>query len=185
MLDFSGITQLFSDPELSSKRQIDALFHQLYPEIKKIAQSQLFKNRSEKEITPTVLVNECYIKLHKISENDISNKKHFFHLIARCMRFYLVEVYRKQIRLKNAADITRLTQMIGEDENFSFDVLTVDQALEKLESIDEELSELVHLKFFAGLSLQEIADIFETTKGKINQKWLLAKSLLINLIGNE
>ncbi|MCB1581799.1 MAG: hypothetical protein KDI92_01965, partial [Xanthomonadales bacterium] len=112
--------------------------------------------------------------------------KHFYSLTARCMRFYLVDMFRQQNAQKNQGLHTVLTtEGVAEDTMLQLDILVLDRSLSELEKIDEHLAQVVELKFFGGFSFEEIADIIESTKGQAYQKWLMAKSILMSLIEDE
>jgi len=185
MLEINNITQLFDQHNWADGESFNTIFDALYPEIKKIANVQLHKNKVNNEVSPTVLVHECFLKLNQISHKTFADKKHFFNLVSRCMRFYLVELYRTANRKKNAVYLTQFTESFENDESHEIDVYDVHKALKNLEAINLELAELVELKFFAGLSFAEIAELHQTSKSIIYQKWLLAKSVLLSLIDND
>jgi len=80
--------------------------------------------------------------------------------------------------------VLSLTKLTGEDK-LEVELLSLDEAINELEQIDEKLSRIVELRFYWGFSLDEIASLFETNKNKIYQQWLMAKSLLLNLIQDQ
>ncbi|MEZ5471618.1 MAG: ECF-type sigma factor [Marinicella sp.] len=181
-----NITKIINSDALKAGKKVDWLFEQLYPEVKKIANAQLRKLGASSETTATMLVNECFIKLKNIKDIDLKNRKHFYSLTARCMRFYLVDMFRQQNAQKNQGLHTVLTtEGVAEDTMLQLDILVLDRSLSELEKIDEHLAQVVELKFFGGFSFEEIADIIESTKGQAYQKWLMAKSILMSLIEDE
>ncbi|MCB1604103.1 MAG: ECF-type sigma factor [Gammaproteobacteria bacterium] len=175
------ITQILAS-KVNSKDTLDRVFHLMYPEIKKLANSQLARLNRGQTITPTVLVNECYMKLAKPGEMSFENRKHFICTVARCMRQFLVDNVRKNVRLKRAGEISQepITQVMG-DSDINFRLLEIDEIISKLHLIDEEMAELAELRFFSGHSLQEIADINEVSKRTIIRKWNMTKSFIITL----
>ena len=177
------ITQLLESEDYSQKENIDTLFDLLYSEIRKIASSQLNKLNPDHSISPTVLVNECYLKLNVAKQLNLKNRKHFYCIAAKCMRFYLMDLLKSQGSQKREGIDTMLslTKLTGEDK-LEVELLSLDEAINALEQIDEKLSRIVELRFYWGFSLDEIASLFETNKNKIYQQWLMAKSLLLNLI---
>lgn len=180
------ITQLLESEDYSQKQNIDKLFHLLYEEIRKIAGSQLNKLNPDNSLSPTVLVNECYLKLNLADNLHLKNRKHFYCIAAKCMRYYLMDLLKGSKRQKREGinTVLSLTRLTGED-NLELELFSLDDAINDLEQIDENLARIVELRFYWGFSLDEIADIFETGKTQIYQQWLMAKSLLINLIGEE
>ncbi len=183
MSNSPNITKIINSDALKAGKKVDWLFEQLYPEVKKIANAQLRKMGQNSEMTPTVLVNECFIKLKNIQDIDLKNRKHFYSLTARCMRFYLVDMFRQQLSQKNSGIHTTLaTEGVAGEDMMQVDVLALDKALSELENIDGKLAQVVELKFFGGFSFEEMADIMDSSKGVVYQKWLMAKSILLSLI---
>jgi len=186
MSDLSNITKIINSDAVRQGQKVDWLFEKLYPEIKKIANAQLRKLGHGSEMSATMLVNECFIKLKNIDEIDFKNRKHFYSLTARCMRFYLVDLFRHQHSKKNSGiQTTMVTEGVADENALHVDVLALDRALSELEQIDEHLAKVVEMKFFGGFSFEEMADIMNSTKGQLYQKWLMAKSILLSLIEEE
>ncbi len=173
-----NITEFLNNDTLLDQNKLDKVFE----EVKKIANRQLQKTHNLAGVTPTLLVNECYIKLTNSVSVDLKNKKHFFSLVARCMRFFLVDLIRKQYNLKeSSATQFSVTQIIA-DDTFQTDIIELDYALNKLEKMDKDLLNIVELRFFSGFSLDEIAELLDSNQTKIYRKWLLAKAILVNFI---
>jgi RNA polymerase sigma factor (TIGR02999 family) len=186
MTDIENITKIINSDALREGKKVDWLFDKLYPEVKKIANAQLRRLGRSSEMSATMLVNECFIKLKNIGEIDLKNRKHFYSLTSRCMRFYLVDLFRQQQSKKNSGIQTVLTtEGVADDDMFQIDVLALDRALTALEKIDQQLAQVVELKFFGGFSFDEIGEIMSSTKGQVYQKWLFAKSILMSLIEDD
>ncbi len=186
MKTLDSITEFLNKGGEPTKDKLDTLFQHLYPEIKKIANAQLSKMNSHHVLSPTILVNECFLKLKDYSNIQLNDRKHFYRLASRCMRFYLVDMFRNMSAKKNDGIETefKLDSVAGEEAE-QIDLLSLDTALKKLELIDSFLSEIVELRFFGGFSMDEIAELYDTNKSKIYQKWLLARSMLLNFIDDE
>lgn len=183
MSEHQNITKIINSAALQAGSKVDWLFEKLYPEVKKIANSQIRKLGSSSEMSPTMLVNECFIKLKNIKEIELKSRKQFYSLTSKCMRFYLVDLFRQQNAQKNSGVQTVLaTEGVADNEVMQIDVLALDKALTELEKIDEYLGKVVELKFFGGFSFDEIGDILDSSKGQVYQKWLMAKSILVSFI---
>ena len=102
------------------------------------------------------------------------------------MRYYLIDLLKSKKNKKRDGinTVLSLTKLTGED-NMEFELSSLNDALEELEQIDENLARIVELRFYWGFSLDEIAKLFETVKSQIYQQWLMAKSLLLNLIDEQ
>lgn len=182
---------IFSDEaihQLSKKDSLESigeLFTALYPEIKKLARAQLNRLRVGETITPTVLVNECYLRLIKPTSLSFENQKHFTYTVARCMRHYLVDRVKKKYRLKRSGHFTNssITSIIGKDD-VNIELLELDKAIEHLDEINPELAKLVILRFFSGFSMLEIAKMQGVSRSTIIRQWNIAKTH-IKVLQNE
>lgn len=183
MNTINNITEFLNCETNINQDKLDKMFELLYPEVKKIANMQLAKIIKTSEVTPTLLVNECYLKLNKSANVNLQNRKHFYCLVSRCMRFHLIDMIRKQYKNNNQDNSTQFSiTQISADDSTGIDLLELNHALERLEIVDKELLKIVELRFFGGFSLDEISEMLETNKAKIYRQWLLAKSILVNLI---
>lgn len=183
MNTINDITEFLNSETNIDQEKLDRMFVMLYPEVKKIANMQLAKIIKTSEVSPTLLVNECYLKLNNSSNVKLQNRKHFYCLVSRCMRFHLIDLIRKQYKSQNQVNDTHFSiTQISADDSIGIDLLELNHALERLETMDKELLRIVELRFFGGFSLDEISVLLETNKAKIYRQWLLAKSILINLI---
>jgi len=175
------ITQILSS-DSNSQDTLDRVFELMYAEIKNMANIQLHKLNAGQTITPTVLVNECYLKLSKPDNLSFENRKHFIYTIARCMRQYLVDRVKQNMRKKRDGAKTSnvLSSIIGE-KDINFELLDLDAILNKLNQINTTYAELAVLKFFSGHSLEEIAEIQGVSRSTIMRKWSMTKSFIVNL----
>lgn len=177
----SQITEILSSDN-TSQSTLDKVFELMYADIKNMANIQLYKLNAGKTITPTVLVNECYLKLSKPDSLSFENRKHFIYTIARCMRQYLVDRVKQNHRQKRSGEHVpdALSSVIGEDD-INFELLDLDAVITKLDKINPSLAELAVLKFFSGHSLDEIAEIQDVSRSTIMRKWRMAKSFIVTL----
>ena len=166
----------------NSRESLDQIFNLMYPEIKKLANAQLSRLNTGQTITPTVLVNECYMKMTKQINMSFENRKHFICSVAKCMRHFLVDKIRNNMRLKRAGEISHepITQIIG-DKDVDFKLLEIDEIITKLDLIDPAMAELAELRFFSGHSLEEIAEIRSVSKRTIIRHWKMTKSFIITM----
>jgi len=164
-------------------KSIDKAFTNLYPEIKKIAQAQLNRLQPGKTITATVLVNECYLKLNKKIKLNVSSEKHFYCLVAKCMKQFLIDEIRGQNRNKrNAALKTNLISQIVGAQNINIQLIEIIHTVDQLESIDSELAELVNLHCYGGFTFDELSITLNKSKRQLIRKWQVAKTIIISLL---
>lgn len=173
------IEQLLASNERLTQVDFDEVFSILYSEIKKLANYQLQKLHAGQTITPTVLVNECYLKLSKPASLSFENRKHFTYTVARCMRQFLIDRIKQNMRHKRAGEKSSesITEIIGVND-INLKLLDIDKIINQLDSINPDLAQLVVLKFFSGHSLEEIAEIQNVSRSTIMRKWKMAKTYI-------
>jgi RNA polymerase sigma factor (TIGR02999 family) len=172
--------------EALSNHQFDQVFSRLYPEIKKIAHAQLHQLQAGQTLTPTVLVSECYLKLQHKNNLGLKSDKHFYCLVAKCMKQFLIDQIRaRQADKRNIALQTALVTQIMGEHNVDIRLMEVSQALDKLALIDADLSTLVELHTFAGLTFAEMALLLGVSKRQLLRRWQVAKSMLVSLLEGE
>ncbi len=163
---------------------LNGFFVDFYDALKSIARCELGRVRVDSSMTATVLVNECYLKLRCGSGKKKLNKAHFFQLAARCMRFQLIDLIRRgQCDKRQAREtILQASRITGEDCLLE-DLIDLDRALTRLREVDAELVDLVELRLFLGLNLQEISQLTGASVSQIHRRWTVARALLSNFLG--
>ena len=161
----------------------DELFNKLYPSIKQLAHYELMKLNPGQQLTPTALVSECYIKLKAGQTQKYDNKKHFYNTVARCMRFFLVDIVRSHHRQKRKGEHTNfsVSQIIGND-GVAVELLELDDALNQLEEINADLANITIMRYFSGMTLEEIAETMGCSKSHIHKQWTIARAYLVNIL---
>jgi RNA polymerase sigma factor (TIGR02999 family) len=153
----------------------------IYPELKRLAARHMFKERSGHTITPTVLVNEAYLKLVKGNRLKAVDRHHFLAISSRCMRQILVDYSRERNAQKRGGSERALTlreELAASDQQKTIDVIQLDGALKKLEQRDPTQVQIVELRFFSGMNNKEIADLLGISVATIKRKWSMAKAWL-------
>ena len=176
----SDVTRILAsideDPAAAEK-----LLPLLYDELRELAAAKLAREKSGNSIQPTSLVHEVWLRLVGSDvEVHWNGRAHFFGAAARAMQRILVENARRKKSLKAGGDKQRveLSPAAAQVRGGSVDVLEVDEALRKLESEDERKAELVRLRFFAGLTLEEAARALGVSLSTANNDWAYAKAWL-------
>lgn len=171
------ITRLLNDS--ADGPNLKAVFDKLYPELKKLARARLASLSGGQTMTPTVLVHEAYMRLVQAEALDLNGRRHFFACAGKAMRNIIVDHLRAANSLKRGGDqiAITLTDRLGEDgptEN----ILDLDQALDELDEISPRQRELVEMKFFAGLPVNEIADLMGVSHRTAWREWQRARAFL-------
>jgi len=178
------VTQLLHAAAGGERTAVDRVFELVYGELRRIAGYQRRAVASSSTLNTTALVHEAYLKLSRNQSWSAGDRNHFFALAARAMRQILVDGARHKGAAKRGAgagpplelDELRLASPGG--ERAAEDLLALDQALEKLSKLDGELARLVELRFFAGLSVEEIAEMTGVSPSTVKRSWRTARAFL-------
>jgi RNA polymerase sigma factor (TIGR02999 family) len=176
------LTLLLEEASKGNKTVINKIFPIVYNELRKIASKYLYKEYGERTIQTTELVHEAYIKIMGGSNISLENRSHFFGIAANAMRQLLVDFSRKRNAEKRGGqNHTRISLVEGIliFNEYEDKILDIDNALKKLFKIDEGLSKIVELRFFAGLNIEETANVLGCSSSTVKREWNLAKAWLL------
>ena len=157
------------------------LFTLAYDELKRLAVVQMSRERKDHTLTPTALLHEAYLRLCKTVEATAAmSRVQFFAFAAESMRRILVEHARKHVRRRDILSGFTISQTMLSmpDSDETIDLLLLDEALTEFAGLQPEKSELVKLKFFGGLTIEEIAEIQNISVATANRHWAFAKAWL-------
>lgn len=184
------VTQILNALENGDAEAGEELLPLLYSELRRIAAQRMASERDGHTLQPTALVHEAYIRLvgRDGTEQKWNSRAHFFGAAAEAMRRILIDSARKKSRLKRGGDYDRVTweeSKIGagppEDE-----LLAVHEALENLEQEDPELSVVVKLRYFAGMTISETAAALGVSDRTVTRRWECARVwLFCEISGSE
>lgn len=151
----------------------------LYPQLRRLAQNLMRRERTDHTLQPTALVNEACLRLFG-GRIDFSNRAHFLAVAAQIMRQILVDYARQRGAIKRGGELRRVDlDALSTDDNFhSARVLALDAALSRLSEWDERQSRIVEMRFFGGLTEEEIAEVLGLSVRTIKREWSLAKAWL-------
>ena len=173
------ITQLLRQARDSGDKALDDLYEAVYPVLRRMAANRLGRG-SGHTVTPTVMVNELFLKLDGSSVLDSSSRTHFYATCARAMRFILADLARASLARKRGGGQQResVTEAQLSVPDRAREVLELDRALNDLASVDDRLRQLVELKFFGGLSYAEIGEIQGLSERTVKRDWVRARAFL-------
>lgn len=181
------ITRILHEGNLEGSEATAALLPLVYDELRRLASYRLAQERPGQTLQSTALVNEVYLRLMQDSEAHWKNKRHFFSAAAESMRRILIDNARRKNSQKRGGNWRR-TEMditgVGFDTP-SDEVLQVHEVLDQFAEIDPESAELVKLRFFAGLTQQQAADILGISKRTADNRWAFARAWLYRAINEE
>ena len=178
----SGITEMLRD--WSDDRRddsADTLLKLVYKELHRQAHRYLQKERGGHTLQTTALVHEAYLKLNQQKNVSWESRSHFFAVAATMMRRILIDYARTKHRVKHGgvnSDLpleNALTISVSETD---FDLLALDEALNRLAEKEEQLAKIVELRFFSGLDVVETAEVLGVSESTVKRDWAMAKAWL-------
>lgn len=174
------LTQILSDLSAGDPSASDRLAAAVYDELHRLATAQLRRERRGHTLQPTAIVHEAFLRLLPEGSAQYENRAHFFGAAAQAMRRILVEHARSRHAQKRGGDALRvpLEQLDAADEEGALRVLAVDEALERLQALDDRKRQIIEMRFFAGMSVLEIAQALDITPRTIQREWNAAKAWL-------
>jgi RNA polymerase sigma-70 factor, ECF subfamily len=158
--------------------QLDHLVPLVYEELRALAGMLLRDKAAGLTLQPTSLVHEAYLRLLGQRRMDWQDRLHFFRIAAKVMRRVLVDHCRARVAKKRggAQVAMELEETLAVDSPRLVDVLAVDRVLTDLEALDPQQSQIVELRFFAGLTVEETAEALGISKATVKRDWALAKA---------
>lgn len=165
----------------------ESLLRSLYGELHAIARAQMARVPPGQTIQPTALVNEAYLRLFGKDELDFKDRREFFFAAARGMRDILVEEARRKAALKRGGGWQRseADQVVLAIDTPAADMLALDEALVRLQASDPRKHELVQLRFFAGLTAEEAAEVMGISLRTVEREWRYIRARLHRELSGE
>lgn len=177
----ADITQWLDAARGGDRDALDRVLSTLYQELHQMARRQLAGNQGM-TLDATALVHETYLKLAGGRDARFNDRGHFFAYAASAMRSVVVDYARQRLARKRGGDLHRVTDLpdnLAGSLRLDDDTLALDAALSRLEAVDTRLSQLVELRYFAGLSEAEIAALLERSERSIRRDWQKARMYLL------
>lgn len=180
MDEIGDVTRLLHEMSDGSPDAADRVYPQVYEELKAIAQSRLRAERDGHTLSATALVHEAYVKLVRQSDTDWQNRSHFYAIAARAMRRVLLDyaIARKAEKRGGGQPIVTLEADSASTATNLDDIIAVDEALTRLAELDERQAQVVELRFFGGLTLEDIAKTLDVSLASVNRDWRMARAYL-------
>lgn len=180
MNNTGNITQLLNEYKSGNREAIDEIFPLVYDELRKLAASRLRTERDDHTLQPTALVHEAYLRLIEQNKQTWENRVHFFGLAAEMMRRILVNHALGKNCIKRFGNQTRLTldEAVSFAQEKEIDVVLLDEALNNLAKFDAAQAKIIELKFFGGLTNEEVAEVLGVSDSTVKREWRIAKAWL-------
>lgn len=178
----SDVTRILSAIDEGDPQASERLLPLVYEELRRLAAQKMAQEIPGQTLQATALVHEAYLKLVDVEKaQHWDSRAHFFAAAAEAMRRILVQTARRKERVKHGGNLQRrdLNQVEIVAPATPEEILGVDEALAKLESVNRPAAELVKLRYFAGMTIPEAADALAISARKANQLWAYARAWLL------
>lgn len=174
------VTQLLLDWSAGDQTALQKLIPQVEQELRRLAQSYLRRENAGHALQTNVLVNEAYLRLVDVKQVTLETRAQFFAFSARIMRNILVDFARSRPRLPGGAkaQTVSLEEAMNISPKRGLDLVALDDALRDLATFDERKNQIVELRFFGGLSVEETARALGISPRTVNREWDAAKAWL-------
>jgi RNA polymerase sigma factor (TIGR02999 family) len=174
------ITELLVEWRKGSAAARDRLFGIVYDELKRLARRQIWQENAHPTLQPTVLVHELYLRLLEQRTLECSDRTHFFGIAARLLRQILVDHVRSAGAAKRGGTCIRipLEEAMSRASERDIDLVRLDDALLKLSQHDARQCEIVEMRFFGGLSVEETAEVIGISPATVKRDWAVARAWL-------
>ena len=174
------VTQLLGDWSGGDEGALEKLIPLVQPELHRLAHYYMSRERAGHTLQTTALLNEAYLQLTDETQPPWQNRTHFMAVAAQLMRRIMVDHARARHALKRGAGAIRVTldETAWVTEERAEELLALDEALEKLAAFDRRRCEIVEMRYFGGLTVEEIADVLKVHPNTVMRDWRAAKAWL-------
>src|SRR5215472_16205085 len=179
------VTQLLKAWSVGDEGALEKLTPLVYRQLHQIAQRYMAGERVDHTLQTTALVNEAYLKLVDCKKVNWQDRAHFFAISAQLMRRILIDFARSRGYLKRGGAVAHISfeDAPSVSKEPDPDLVALDDALNALAALDERKSKVVELKFFGGLSLEEIAEVLRISIDTVKRDWKFARLWLLRELG--
>ena len=179
------VTHLLRAWSDGDQQALEQLLPLVDAELRRLARAYMYRERRDHTLQPTALINEAFIRLAGAQNIRWHDRAHFFGMCARLMRRVLVDYARARGFQKRGARAEKvpLQEVSIQVPELSVDIVALDLALEALAIQDERKSRVVELRFFAGLSTEETAEVLRVSPDTVKRDWRMAKAWLLRELG--
>lgn len=176
----SDVTRLLRAFSKGESGALDELIPIVYGTLRRVARRQLRRERRDHTLSSTALVHEAYLELAGCEDLRFSDRTHFFAAAAQTMRHILIDYAVRRNAQKRGGDRDRVPveEVALASEDHVEDLVSLDQALQRLEEVDERLVRIVECRFFAGLTIAETARALQISDATVSRDWMRARAWL-------
>src|SRR6187200_2835232 len=181
------VTRLLGDWSGGEERALEKLFSLVQPELHRLAHHYMSRERAGHTLQTTAILNEAYLRLVENPAPSWQDRTHFIAVAAQLMRRIMVDHARKRHSLKRGAGALRVTldEAAWVTETRSEELLALDEALDRLAVQDPRKSQIVELRYFGGLTVEETAEFLKLSQRTVEREWTMAKAWLYRALSEE
>jgi len=181
------VTQLLCDWRSGDGTALEKLVPLIQPELQRLAHHYMSRERAGHTLQTTALVNDAYLRLADDSHPQWQNRAHFFAAAAQLMRRIMVDHARRRQALKRGggALMVELDEARVASESRAAELLELDEALEKLAIFDRRKADVVEMRYFGGLTMEEIAEVLKVHVNTVTRDWAAARAWLFATLSGE
>jgi RNA polymerase sigma factor (TIGR02999 family) len=181
------ITEILLQRRPNDSKALEALLPAVYNELRRLARYHLRQKRPNHTLQTTALVHEAYLRLAQEKSLTVENRSHLLGIAAQLMRWILVDYERSRRAEKRGAGATQLAL----DSNFdapqpgspNVDLLMLDKALDRLAKLDRQQSQIIELRYFGGLSIEDTSEVLGISPATVKRSWASARAWLLREMG--
>ena len=181
------VTQLLRDWRSGDSTALEKLIPLVQPVLQQLAHRYMSKERPGHTLQTTILIHDAYLQLADQTHPQWQNRAHFFAVAAQLMRRIMVDHARQRQALKRGGGALRVTfdESAHAAETRAVELLALDEALEKLAVFDARKAEVVEMRYFGGLTMEEIADVLKIHVNTVKRDWSAARAWLLATLRGE
>ena len=185
------LTGMLIEWRQGDRAALDRLTPIVYDEIRRIAHRYVQREREGHTLQTTALINEAYLRLAGSETVDWQNRSHFFAVTAQVMRHILIDHARRRRYVKHGGEAQHIpfdlavAEAVQMSQPRAAELVALDEALEELAKLDPRKSQVVELRYFGGLSLEETAEVLEISAMTVRRDWRAAKAWLYKAVNGE
>jgi RNA polymerase sigma-70 factor (ECF subfamily) len=181
------VTQLLVAWRSGDSGALDKLIPLVQPELHRLAHRYMSKERPGHTVQTTMLIHDAYLQFADKTQPDWQNRAHFFAVAATLMRRIMVDHARQRQALKRGGGALKVTldEAAHAVESRAVELLALDEALEKLAAFDKRKADVVEMRYFGGLTMEEIADVLKVHVNTVTREWSAARAWLFASLSGE
>jgi RNA polymerase sigma factor (TIGR02999 family) len=175
------VTELLANWGKCDRELLEAVLPLVYEDLKRLANYHLRQHRPNHTLQCTALVNEAYLRLADYKSVHIENRAHFLGIAAQLMRWILVDYERNRRAAKRGGGATKLTldTNVASPKSADLDLLALDEALDRLAKLDSQQSQIIELRYFGGLSIEDTAEFLGISPATVKRSFASARAWLL------